>query len=156
MSHIVIHDDSTNGAQYAQFDDLQAAAGYLEELHNAETASSPRLYALEEVQFAVKSYVKVEIGEAVPMEASAIDAPFAETVSLETLDVDTPEQMLAEAPPVFTDEMPITDPFAVDAAGIDTVEYVEAAMAPVDAFAPTPPSAAEPADAEPRRGLFGR
>jgi len=27
---------------------------------------------------------------------------------------------------------------------------------PVDAFAPAPPAAAEPAGAEPRRGLFGR
>ena len=62
--------------------------------------------------------------------------------------------MLNEAPPVFSDEMPVIDPFAVDTAGIDTVEYVEAAMAPVDAFAPVP--AAEASSAEPRRGLFGR
>lgn len=154
MSHIVIHDDNANGTQYAQFDDLQAAAGHLEELHNADTASNPRLFALEEVQFAVKSYVKVEIGEVVPMESPAFEAPATESPVADTLPTETPEQVLAEIPSVFTDEMPATDPFAVDGAGIDTVEYVEAAMAPVDGFAPAPPSTAELA--EPRRGLFGR
>ena len=156
MSHIVIHDDNENGPQYAQFKDLQAAVGYLEELHNGETASNPRLFALEQVRFAVKSCVKVEIGEALPMKTTAAEAPAIKAPLAETMPLGPREQMLAEAHSVFTDEMSITDPFAVDAADIDTVEYVEAAMVPVDAFASAPPAAAEPAGAEPRRGLFGR
>lgn len=136
MSHIVIHDDSSNVTHYAEFDDLQAAASYLEDLVNEDAESNARLFALEPVEFAVKSYVKIEIGTA---DATVSDADDAS-------ESDAPEPATADAV-VFT-----------DAPEEDTVEYVEAAMAPVDAYAVAPPS--EPVDdlggGDARRGLFGR
>ncbi|MEM7140289.1 MAG: hypothetical protein AAF548_04590 [Actinomycetota bacterium] len=139
MSHIVIHDDQHQVTQYARFDNLQDAAAYLEELHNADGPTSAQLFTLEEVKFAVRSYVRVEIGDAAPEpESSPAPAPVAAT----------------EPPAVFDDapaevaETPVEE--------IDTVEYVEAAMAPVDAFAPTAEAPEEQPAGEVRRGLFGR
>ena len=135
MTHIVIHDDSSNVTHYAEFDDVQAAASYLEDLVNRDGGANARLFALEAVEFAVKSYVRVEIGTAAPAPAVIADA------NDDTID----EAPLAPAE------------VSTDVAGDDTVEYVEAAMAPIDAFAP---SASELNDGlphgEPRRGLFGR
>jgi hypothetical protein len=130
MTHIVIHDDSSSVTHYAEFDDVQAAASYLEDLVNRDGGANARLFALEPVEFAVKSYVRVEIGTAAPAAeiADAIDDP--------------------------VDEAPLAP---ADVAADDTVEYVEAAMAPFDAFAT---SASELTDGLPggetRRGLFGR
>jgi len=142
MTHIVIHDDSSNVTHYARFDDVQAAALYLEGLVNEDSKSNARLFALEPVEFAVKSYVRVEIGgaaseaEAVPEIAAPSESSTAEPSA------ETP------AAEVFTDT-PIDD----------TVEYVEAAMATDEAFAPLPEMSEvpdEPAAGEVRRGLFGR
>ena len=150
MTHIVIHDDSQHVTHYAEFDDVRSAAAYLEDLVNDEGGADARLYALEPVEFAVKSYVRVEIGgsaESVP----AAHFPSADTDALESADhksVDhRPLDEDSASHDVFTDE-------PVD----DTVEYVEAAMASVDAFAPPsmPERSGEPAPGEVRRGLFGR
>ena len=134
MTHIVIHDDSSNVTHYAEFDDVRAAVSYLEDLVNADGGSNARLFALEPVEFAVKSYVRVEIAE--PAAAAPVEA------------VD--DRIAAEPTPAEVAAVPPED---------DTVEYVEAAMAPVDAFAPVTP-ASEPMEgltgSEPRRGLFGR
>jgi hypothetical protein len=135
MSHIVIHDDVENITQYREFDDVQAAAGYLEELHNRDGITGARLFELDEVEFAVTSYVKVEIGVSAPV--SPITAP--ESV-------------------VYTQAAPVESVDEPDAT--EAVEYVEAAaaeaFAPVPA-APVPISAEEPVgDGEVRRGLFGR
>ena len=140
MTHIVIHDDDSNVTHYAEFDDVQAAAGYLEDLVNRVGGSNARLFALEPVEFAVKSYVRVEIPGA---------APAAGTVAAGPVEVSV-EEVAAELPTVaVAPEAPIDD----------TVEYVEAAMASTDAFAPITPVAEigdGPISGEPRRGLFGR
>jgi hypothetical protein len=139
MTHIVIHDDTSNVTHYAEFDDVQAAASYLEDLVTRDRESNARLFALEPVEFAVKSYVRVEIGaptapSAAPAETAGVDAATA------------PAEVAA---------VPDTVAAPVD----DTVEYVEAAMGPVDTFAPVAPMSERIDDlsgGEPRRGLFGR
>lgn len=141
MSHIVIHDDSSNVTHYAEFDDLQDAASYLEDLVNQDGGASARLFALEPVEFAVKSYVRVEIGTA---DATAHEAPVAPSAASVAVEASSTEV--------------ITDAPVDDAVEDDTVEYVEAAMAPPDAFAPTPPMSERDGNVggEVRRGLFGR
>ena len=133
MTHIVIHEDSSNVTHHVEFDDVQAAASYLEDLVNEDGGSNARLFALEPVEFAVKSYVRVEIGAAEPAPAAVVDA------------IDDAPREPAE---------PLTGVPADD-----TVEYVEAAMTPIDEFAP-PRTWSEHSDGlsdgEPRRGLFGR
>jgi len=146
MSHIVIHDDSSNDTHYAEFDDVQAAASYLERLVNDDSGSNARLFSLEPVEFAVKSYVRVEIG------GVADEVVAEDTAPVENVEATSPE---------LVEEVPVAEVFT-DAPADDTVEYVEAAMVPVDAFAPVAPVPElqemqdDVGSGEPRRGLFGR
>ena len=161
MSHIVIHEDSAGSTQYRQFDDLGSAVQFIEEQRN-DGVDSARLFELNEIHLAVKSYFKVEIADAAA-EAPAAAAPVVE-----------PPAPVVDAPVIETPVAPVeletveAVPAAVaDAVAepIDDVSYVEAAMAsPIDAFATeAPPLSDFPSDpvesapsTEVRRGLFGR
>lgn len=147
MSHIVIHEDTNNVTQYAPFDDVQSAAAYLEELHNADGPTNARLFALEEVHFAVRSYVKVEIDDVAPAPISDVEPSAVFT--------DAPADTAVEAAEPVA-ETPQTSEDDADEE-VDTVEYVEAAMAPVDTYAQVPVTDLDDAaPGEVRRGLFGR
>ena len=139
MSHIVIHDDSNGVTQYRQFDELEAAVEHLENLHNGDDDARARLYRLDEVEFEVKSYVRVEIGGTRPEERD------------EVTHIPASEQEI----------LPAED----DLDDVDDIEYVEAAMGPIETMeaTPVPEYASDPADepvasgqGESRRGLFGR
>lgn len=144
MSHIVIHDDSNNVTQYVPFDDVEAAATFLEDLHMADENTTARLFALEEVQFAVHNYVKIEIGETAPT-PKPVGQPKAPRDDAEAVYTEVP---MAAAPEPADEVDPVDD--------LDTVEYVEAAMAPADAYPSSVDAGDEPHAGEPRRGLFGR
>ena len=129
MSHIVIHDDSDGITQYRQFDDVGDAARYLERLHNVEGIHEARLYALHEVEFSIRAYVKVEI--------DSTPAPEPEVATF------------SEPAPVAHEPEPIDDGVEyVDASAVELYEDPpELGPEPADAPMPT---------GEPRRGLFGR
>ena len=136
MPHIVIHDDRDGVTQYRQFDDLQASVDHLEMLYNADGVEGPRLYTLHEVKFEVKSYIRIEIGSPEPE-----PAPLPATVT----PIDAPDPELLR--------------------GAQDVEYVEAAMAPIETmetasipeYADTVAESVGPTgQSEVRRGLFGR
>jgi hypothetical protein len=144
MTHIVIHDDTSNVTHYAEFDDVQAAASFLEDLVTRDGESNARLFALQPVEFAVKSYVRVEIGAPASGPAELAGHEVAPTTAAEPVAVENPVEAVADQADQTVD---------------DTVEYVEAAMAPVDSFAPVAPMSEHLDDlsgGEPRRGLFGR
>ena len=145
MSHIVIHDDNDNITQYRQFDDLQAAAAHLEALHNMGGITGARLFALDEVQFAVRSYVKVEIGAAAP---ATVAAPAAELGSTE--EDDTPNADTADEAVEY---------LVADSGDDEDVTFVEASMQSADAghASGRQDLIDDPiVSGEPRRGLFGR
>jgi hypothetical protein len=139
MSHIVIHNNSDYVAQYRQFDDVQDAVTYLEQLHNTDGVKGARLFAMQEVPFEVKSYVKIELGSAGVVTPSA-----------------TPVSAPAPAPVVAPE---VIAPAEV-AREVETVSYIEASLASVDEAAPVAPardvSESERGSADIRRGLFGR
>ena len=143
MSHIVIHNNSDYVAQYRQFDDVQDAVTYLEQLHNTDGVKGARLFAMQEVTFEVKSYVKIELGS-----AGAVTPPAAP--------VSAPAPARAEAPVVAPE---VIAPAEV-AQEVETVSYIEASLASVDEAAPVAPardvSESERGSADMRRGLFGR
>jgi hypothetical protein len=158
MSHIVIHDDKDNITQYRQFEDVQAAAAYLEALHNHDGITGARLYALDEVAFAVRSYVKVEIGVASPVApAVAVESgPFAPNDAV-------PSEPASQVDVAGHDDVAGDD----DVSGHDEhghdehdpVPYHDSSLASMEAFAPTtgPELVDESIGAsEVRRGLFGR
>lgn len=139
MSHIVIHEDNDSVTQYRQFDDVSDAAAYLEDLANEAGIAGARLFALEEVEFAVKSYVRIEIG------AAGEDPSPAEKQAGDHV-VEYVEEVVeyVEEDETRLEELPRTD--------VDEVEYVEAAMS--DEFVPDHRD--ETVGGESRRGLFGR
>ena len=143
MSHIVIHNNSDYVAQYRQFDDVQDAVTYLEQLHNTDGVKGARLFAMQEVPFEAKSYVKIELGSAGAVTPSA--GPFS-----------APAPARAEAPVVAPE---VIAPAEV-AQEVETVSYIEASLASVDEAAPVAPardvSESERGSADIRRGLFGR
>lgn len=157
MSHIVIHEDQAGITQYRQFDELGAAVQFIEEQRN-DGVETARLFELNEVHLAVRSYFKVEVANAA-----------APTAAVATGNPSTPTPLAAE-PPAAPAEVERIEPARPQAAEvvaepIDDISYVEAAMAsPVDGFASgappfgdVAPAPAEPAPpAEVRRGLFGR
>ena len=65
-SHIVIHDNIDGIAEYPQFDDLDRAVAFVEELRNTADVKDAKLYALSEVAFEMKPYFKVEVVNAAP------------------------------------------------------------------------------------------
>ncbi|MEM8706320.1 MAG: hypothetical protein AAGE98_07680 [Actinomycetota bacterium] len=165
MTHIVIHEDSAGTTQYRQFDDLGSAVQFIEELRNAGVESA-RLFEMNEIHLAVKSYFKVEVAEATEAAAPAapaVPAPAPEAPEAPAAPVmDTPA-MDTPIAPLEVEAVPAAVADAV-AEPIDDVSYVEAAMAsPIEAFATEAPPLSEYNDApepapstEVRRGLFGR
>jgi len=142
VSHIVIHDDRDGVTQYRRLDDLQASVDHLEMLHNADGIEGPRLFTLHEVEFEVKSYMKVEIGSSEPEPGLS----------------DTPGLSDAPATPIDAPDAELLPP-------AQDVEYVEEAMAPIETMETTsiPDYAATVAESvgtasqsDVRRGLFGR
>jgi hypothetical protein len=137
MSHIVIHNNSDYVAQYRQFDDVQDAVTYLEQLHNTDGVKGARLFAMQEVPFEVKSYVKIELGSAGVVTPSA--APGSAPAPVVAPEVIAPAEVAHE---------------------VETVSYIEASLASVDEAAPVAPardvSESERGSADIRRGLFGR
>jgi hypothetical protein len=154
MSHIVIHDDKNSVTHYRQFDTVQAAASYVEQLHNGDGITDAKLFALHEVEYVVKSYVKIEVGAPAPaaMAPAPEPAPVREAPPARAAAPTRDEVVAAPVAPTA----PIEE--------IDTVEYVEAAMVPEqpvgrETFAPGPLSELTDealATGEARRGLFGR
>ncbi len=134
MSHIVIHDDRERMTQYRQFDELEAAVTYLEELRNTSGIENARLFALEEVKFEVKQYFKIEVVDDV---TTSVPTPFQATEVPEVLSA-TDDVSYVDASMRSAIESGETDNQATSG-----VEFDE----PIDAVIPS---------GEPRRGLFGR
>jgi len=99
VTHIVIHDGGDANTQYCQFDDVETAVSYLEELRNTEAVEDAKLFALDEVMFEVKQYFKVEVLDPAPVSADDTTVtPIVESLK-------TPEILpTAEDPPVGFDE----------------------------------------------------
>lgn len=154
MSCIVIYDDHQNATRYRPFDAVQDAATHLEHLANNEGITSARLYMLAEVQFEVKSYVRVEIGgaEATAAAATAPTAAATPAPAPAAAAAASPQPALAAepepAPVVRAVEVEYTEVSSPVDDILDDVAYVEAVS----------PTEAEPARAaiDGRRGLFGR
>jgi len=145
VTHIVIHGggDATT-TQYCQFDDLETAVSYLEELRNSEAVEDAKLFALDEVMFEVKQYFKVEVLDPEPVSADDTTVtPIVESLQ-------TPE-ILPTAEDLTYVEAAMQVP--IEATAVDTTES-ETSAPPVGFEEPI--EAVVPGGGESRRGLFGR
>lgn len=134
MSHLVIYD--IDGApQYHRFVAIDEAVALVERLRN-EGNGSAHLYRLEEIQFEIRAYYRVEVGTPPPAVAVLSDREF-------------------ELPPA-TAEQPDPEPMTVEA----LMENIED-EAPMADFVESAAATADRAEMSgslggARRGLFGR
>jgi hypothetical protein len=145
VTHIVIHDGGEATTQYCQFDDLETAVSYLEELRNTEEVEDAKLFVLDEVMFEVKQYFKVEVLDPAPVSADDTTVtPIVESLQ-------TPE-VLPTAEDATYVEAAMQGPIeatAVDTAEPETPRSPVGFEEPIEAVVPGGGS-------DSRRGLFGR
>ena len=145
MTHIVIYDDLDAMTQYRQFDDLENAVSYLEELRNSAEEDDAKLFALDEVRFEVKQYFKIEVLDAAP---TAVDEASGHPL-VESLQA--PEILPTAEDVTYVDavlQAPI-EAEAVETTGSEPSEPPAEFEEPIEAAVPG-------AGNESRRGLFGR
>jgi len=146
VTHIVIHDGGDANTQYCQFDDVETAVSYLEELRNTEAVEDAKLFALDEVMFEVKQYFKVEVLDPAPVSADDTTVtPIVESLQ-------TPEILPTAEDPTYVEaavQAPI-EATAVDTTDPETPEDPPVGFdEPIEAVVPGGSS-------DGRRGLFGR
>jgi hypothetical protein len=134
---------------YNQFETLDEAVSFVEQLRNDQDVANARIFALEEIKFEFKPYFRVELqalnagsptpGAPAPIQAAPAVAPAPQ----------------AEAPAAA----PVPQGAPAGAGAFNPVpEQPAPAVAPVAAPpAPAAPPADQPGEPAPvRRGLFGR
>lgn len=83
MSHMVMFRTAEGKAGYHQTESLDEAIGFVEHLRNQEQVPEARIFRMEEVPIAVKTYYKVEVSSVQPSKtpAPAASAPSSTTIT---------------------------------------------------------------------------
>ena len=63
MQHMVIYRSSEGKPSYHQSDELDGAVKFVERLRNDEQISDARIFQMDEVAIAIKTYYRVELAE---------------------------------------------------------------------------------------------
>jgi hypothetical protein len=153
---------------YNQFETLDAAVGFVEQLRNERDVSNARIFALEEVKFEMRPYFKVELqaltrSTGQDSDAGSIEAPSPEPPR------SAPEQsspsLQSQQTPASTGPAP-SAPAAPSAPPSTPPQAPLAPSAPSQTAGPTGPGPSQgtapgangdPKPGQPaRRGLFGR
>lgn len=75
MSHMVMFRSAEGKPGYHQTESLDEAVGFVEHLRNQEQVADARIFRLEEVPIAVKTYYKVEVSSVPPGNSPSATAP---------------------------------------------------------------------------------
>ena len=138
MPFMVIYRKADGETTYEQADAIDEAALFVERLRNSEGIDQIRIYRMEEISFAFRPYYKVELG--------------------------MPERQSAPRSAV-TDRLPTVPDGAAPAVDDEPTSVLDARSsadsgptegAPLASDSPSDPSAGDVAEANGRRGLFGR
>jgi hypothetical protein len=157
--HMVIFQNPDGDPGYNQFESVEEAVSFVEQIRNDQGIDSIRIFELNEVKFELKPYYKVELqalnaGAAPSRPAPAPQSPFPAAAAAPA--PQAPFPAAAPAPSPIPDHS--TSPFS---APEPTPSYEQPAPAPAApapaAAAPVPPADQPSEDGQPtRRGLFGR
>lgn len=151
--HMVIFQNSDGDPGYNQFESIEEAVSFVEQIRNGQGIDSIRIFELNEVKFELKPYYKVELQALNAGTTPVRPAPPVAQVA------PTP---VATAPVASTPIAPAAPPAAAPVApGSEPSASPFAAPAPESpafpAAAPVPPADQPVDDNQPtRRGLFGR
>lgn len=138
MPFMVIYRTADGDTTYEQADAIDEAALFVERLRNSEGIDQIRIYRMEEISFAFRPYYKVELGmperQAAPRSAVADRLP-----------------AIPEGSPPTADDQPLS---VVDARS--GAEAGPGDLGPGSADPSASSAVGDSADANGRRGLFGR
>ncbi|HUR23743.1 MAG TPA: hypothetical protein VMZ73_07730 [Acidimicrobiales bacterium] len=81
MPHMVMFRSADGKPAYHETDSLDEAIGFVEHLGNHEKVPEARIFRMEEIPIAVKTYYKVEVSPAQPAAGTAEASPAAPAVS---------------------------------------------------------------------------
>ena len=146
--HMVIFQNPDGDPGYNQFESVEEAVSFVEQIRNGQGIDSIRIFELNEVKFELKPYYKVELKALTAGSTPARpSAPIAQPAPAPPAPPAAPVAPAPVAPaPVAPAAAPSTSPFAAPAP--EPQQFPNAA--------PIPP-ADQPAEDQPtRRGLFGR
>jgi hypothetical protein len=101
MSHMVIYRSVEGQPVFHQVENLEDAARHVETLRNAGQGGDARIFRMEEVKIAVKTYYRVEVATdepATPTPLPRVPAPESEPAPVPAAPVAAPERAAAPAP----------------------------------------------------------
>ena len=153
--HMVIFQNPDGDPGYNQFESVEEAVSFVEQIRNGQGIDSIRIFELNEVKFELKPYYKVELQALTAGSTPARpSAPIAQPAPA------PPARPAAPAPaaPAPAAPAPAAPTPAAPAAERSTSPFAAPAPEPQQfpSAAPIPP-ADQPAEDQPtRRGLFGR
>lgn len=136
MAHMVIFQTPDGNPGYNQFDTVEAAVGFVEQLRNEQGVSNARMFALEELKFDFKAYYRVEMAALTAGDPPAAAAPSPAA----------PPSAAAPAPPLQVVPPTATTDAPPPPAGVTDDLSSPVGNAPVG----------EDGEPQLRRGLFGR
>lgn len=148
--HMVIFENRDGHPGYNQFDSVEAAVGFVEDLRNNQGIEKFQIFELNEVKFEVKTYYRVQLQALNP------GAP-ARPPQGDQRPTGAPAASATPAPPA-PQPSPVAEPSAPAQPAPPTPPAdAKPAEPPASPAAPVPP-ADQPSDGEQpaRRGLFGR
>ena len=151
--HMVIFQNPDGDPGYNQFESVEEAVSFVEQIRNGQGIDSIRIFELNEVKFELKPYYKVEL--------QALTAGSTPTRPSAPIAQPAPPAPPAAAPaPAAPAPAPVAPAPGAPAPAAERSTSPFAAPAPqpqqFPSAAPIPP-ADQPADDQPtRRGLFGR
>ncbi|MEI2640443.1 MAG: hypothetical protein V9F03_15840 [Microthrixaceae bacterium] len=148
--HMVIFENRDGHPGYNQFDSVEAAVSFVEDLRNNQGIDKFQIFELNEVKFELKTYYRVQLqalNAGAPTRPAQPSAPSPGTAAAQ------PKAAPAPAPAAAPAAAPVEDkPAAAAPAPAPAAE-----AKPASAGAPVPPADQPQDDDQPaRRGLFGR
>jgi hypothetical protein len=143
---MVIFQTPEGSPGYKQFESLDEAVGFVEELRNERGVTNARMFALEEIKFELKPVFKVEV-QALTAGSAAAPPPAAPAAPAPAGPAPVAP---APAPQIHAQPVAPAEPAPPPPGGAPASQEQAAPEAPA-------PAAAEPPKEQPaRRGLFGR
>lgn len=98
MAHMVIFQTPDGNPGYNQFDTVEAAVAFVEQLRNEQGVSNARMFALEELKFDFKAYYRVEMAALTAGDPPRAAAPAPAPAPAPPLQV-VPPTAPSDAPP---------------------------------------------------------
>ena len=112
MSHMVIFRSTDGKPGYHETESLDQAISFVEHLQNQEQVPDARIFRMEEIPIAVKTYYKVEVSPAASSPAQAPSAVVGSSPVAPSASASSPSSAGQEKITVPADDVVVVEPMA--------------------------------------------